>query len=171
MEYIFSVITFIIFIIYFFWPFNSLFYKQRICLIIIAVKCFLPITNKGVKFKDFIFADIFTSFAIAIVNITVGICLLYCKECKLRNEQFGCHMNYAIPAIIIIPVLTRILQCLNLVYYGQKRKIEIINAVKYTIHMIDLITGYLYLLKIVTKEIYIIVISISSIYLLSFDNN
>ena len=84
--------------------------KLRICLIIVFIKCIFPVTSKGVKFRDFILADIMTSHAIAFANLTVAMCLIYCQECRKSDSIYECHKNQAIPAALCFPVLIRIIQ-------------------------------------------------------------
>jgi hypothetical protein len=134
------------------------------------IKCLLPVTRKGVKFRDFIFADVLTSYANAFGNLAVAMCLLYCAECKQQNQQYDCAKNIAVPIALFFPILIRILQCLNLVYYGQKRKIEIINTIKYTIHGSDLVLGWLYGKGILHKIGYLCIVTTSSTFLVCFDN-
>ena len=168
--FIFPVIVLSLFIIFIFWPFAGLLNKLRICLLITVVKCLCPFTRRGVKFKDFLFADILTSFGMALGNLTAALCILYCKQCRdssLINQE--CHKNYLIPFVIIFPAVIRIMQCSNMIYYGQKRKIEIVNIFKYSIHICESILGYCYGRKFVHFYAYIIIVTISSTFLVFFD--
>jgi hypothetical protein len=168
--YLFSVIILALFFIFIFWPLCGVLRKIRICLLIVVVKCLCPFTKRGVKFKDFLFADILTSFGTALRNLTAAICILYCDKCiegGLTNNY--CHKNYAIPFFIVFPVLIRIMQCFNMIYYGQKRHIEIVNILKYSIHATELILGWCYGRNLVHFYTYIITVTISSSFLVLFD--
>ncbi len=78
-------------------------------------------------------------------------------------------MNPIIPVAVFFPILIRILQCLNLVYYGQRRKIEIVNTLKYLVHGSDLVLGWLYGKQILHRAAYISIVVFSSTFLISFD--
>lgn len=167
--YIFSIIVLCLFFVYALWPFQGLLRYPRICLYIITIKSICPITIKGVKFRDFIYADILTSFQLAFANLTVAICLLYCVKCKKENTQGDCSINPVLPFAFFFPSLLRIFQCLNLIYYGRSRLIHTINAGKYLALGGSLICSWLYTKEILSKNVFIIIATFASTYLHCFD--
>lgn len=167
--YIFSVVIFCIYFTFFFWPFRGLFRNIRICLLITLVKAMLPFTSKGVKFKDFLLADIMTSFIDPLENLAAAFCLFYCAPCREENIKLGCQRNFFVPVATTFPIILRIMQCSNKIYYRTGTKIQIINLFKYITFGVFIIIHWAYPKGLVHIYTFLTVASISHIYLLFFD--
>jgi hypothetical protein len=167
--YIVTVILLCVMISFYFWPFRSLIHKMRICFMILLTKSIFPLGKNGVKFRDFMFADVLTSFSLSFTNLTVAICLIYCETCRNEFVQLRCHYNIAIPIISSIPYIFRFIQCINKIYYRSGYRIQIINALKYFTLLAYINIGYLYSLRILPKTIFIGVAAYSSLFALCYD--
>jgi hypothetical protein len=154
--YIFSAMILIVLFLFVFWPFENLLHKLRIATMISFVKIFFPIGRNGVKFRDFLLIDIITSFSLALGNLTIAFCLLYCTECKQTNTQKECHGNIAFPILAGLPYLLRFNQCINKLHYTSNKN-HLIDAIKYLSLMGEILTNYFYYLEIMPRDIYIAV--------------
>lgn len=130
--FIFSVVSLSCAFIFFFWPFKSLYYKTRRCLIVEALKFFYPIGKKGVRFRDFIFGDMTSSLYKPNADLVLSFCLVYCSDCRQDNSRHYCSRNVT-PAFILqgLPYLLRMFQCVNKYYYTKLAWPHLGNAAKY----------------------------------------
>jgi hypothetical protein len=127
------------------------------------VKILLPIGRNGVKFRDFIIVDVLTSLSLALGNLTVAFCLLYCVECKTLHQQANCHGNIAYSIVAGLPYLLRYFQTINKLYFTFNT-IHLIDSIKYICLIGQIVINYCYYIKLMPREFYIA----CSIFIASF---
>lgn len=130
--YLFSIFPLVIIFVFLFFPFKCLMHKLRLGVIVQFFKSFFPFKKSGVRFKEYISCDVITSVTYPFVSLVVAICLLSCEKCRKLDLNYDCK-RYNTAAIIVqmLPFFARAMQCLNKMYYTQKRLLYFLNCTKY----------------------------------------
>ena len=147
-----------------------MYYYFRKALISTMIKNFIPIGANGVRFKDFIVGDIFTSMVRPFTSLTISFCILSCKVCLEENKRDVCTRNDNLALVIsLLPYVLRFFQCLNRWYYTKMTWPHGFNALKYIGGFINTYCGWLYANKLISVYIYLTVGIIAVSYLLFWD--
>ena len=130
---LFPLIMNTILVIILFLPFHILYLSFRKGILIVLIRNLFPFGNNVVRFKDFIFGDILTSFSDPFKNLFLGYCLMGCRECFVNNNRGLCNRD-TIPCLIIsiYPQFIRWTQCINKLYYTKLLWPHLGNFCKYS---------------------------------------
>jgi hypothetical protein len=169
--HIFAIIIFSTFILYLLAPFKFWFYfYSRTCIIATFMKGFFPFGKEGVKFRDFILADVVTSFMRPIASGIYSICLLYNNNYLLSGIESHCQrtnpVTYSINSILY---LVRMFQMCNRYHYTKLAFPHIANIVKYFIGVLFQLFNFLHFLNLVPFWVSLLMGFIAYSYFLYWD--
>jgi len=168
---ILSWVMIVVILIILFNPFNFYLLPFRQRVIKIIFKCLFPIGKFAVFFRDFVFADILTSFTRPLQSIYLTVCFSMCSSC-INNLNYTynntCEKTDITPVILcLIPYSMRFFQCLNKWYYTGDAWPHMFNAIKYSMAIAQTVL-LTFMSSINPFAVYIVAIS-ASLYLLFWD--